>query len=231
MLAGSFSLATAARVRALTGVVFHSVPGAYFDLVERKTEDHGWTFKFTGEKKKYLNLGSYNYLGFAESEGPCAQDSIRATEQYGVSCCSPRSELGTTKLHEELESLVAQFVHKPAALTFGMGFATNATNMPLFVGKGCLIISDAFNHTSLVLGARLSGAKIRVFKHNGGCPSRLAREPRLRHPGLCFASARHTSGEQMGWPTVPWSRCMAAFLARPLSASFSPTISPCTAIV
>lgn len=48
-----------------------------------------------------------------------------------------------------------------------MGFATNAGNIPTLVGKGSLIISDELNHTSLILGARLSGAKIKVFKHNG----------------------------------------------------------------
>ena len=154
------------RIRDAWNRPIASVPGAYFQLMERTTDDYGWSFKMTGETKRYLNLGSYNYLGFAESEGPCADASIGATETYGVSCCSPRSELGTTKLHEELETLVASFVGKEAAITFGMGFATNATNMPVFVGKGCLIVSDALNHTSLVLGARLSGAKIRVFKHN-----------------------------------------------------------------
>ena len=52
-------------------------------------------------------------------------------------------------------------------MTFGMGFATNSTNIPTLVGKGDLIVSDELNHASLVLGARLSGAKIKVFKHNG----------------------------------------------------------------
>ena len=52
-------------------------------------------------------------------------------------------------------------------MVFGMGFATNAANIPTLVGKGDLIISDELNHASLVLGARLSGAKIKVFKHNG----------------------------------------------------------------
>jgi hypothetical protein len=33
--------------------------------------------------------------------------------------------------------------------------------------KGCLILSDELNHTSLVLGSRLSGAIIKVYKHNG----------------------------------------------------------------
>ena len=52
-------------------------------------------------------------------------------------------------------------------MVFGMGFATNSANIPTLVGKGDLIISDELNHTSLILGARLSGAKIKVFKHNG----------------------------------------------------------------
>ena len=52
-------------------------------------------------------------------------------------------------------------------MVFGMGFATNSANIPTLVGKGDLIISDKLNHTSLVLGARLSGAKIKVFQHNG----------------------------------------------------------------
>ena len=75
--------------------------------------------------------------------------------------------LGTLAIHNELEVLVARFVGKPAAMVFGMGFATNSANIPTLVGKGDLIISDELNHASLVLGARLSGAKIKVFKHNG----------------------------------------------------------------
>ncbi|KAK6301384.1 hypothetical protein J4Q44_G00274370 [Coregonus suidteri] len=51
-------------------------------------------------------------------------------------------------------------------MALGMGFATNSMNIPALVGKGCLILSDELNHTSLILGARLSGATIRVFKHN-----------------------------------------------------------------
>jgi len=45
------------------------VPGAEIELIERKTEDFNWTFKETGRKFKALNMGSYNYLGFAENSG------------------------------------------------------------------------------------------------------------------------------------------------------------------
>ena len=44
-------------------------------------------------------------------------------------------DTGTLDIHKELESLVAEFVGKPAALVFGMGFATNSTNIPALVKK------------------------------------------------------------------------------------------------
>ncbi|POI32576.1 hypothetical protein CIB84_003672, partial [Bambusicola thoracicus] len=72
----------------------------------------------------------------------------------------------TLDKHVELENLVAKFLGVEDAMVFGMGFATNSMNIPALVGKGCLILSDELNHTSLVLGARLSGATIRIFKHN-----------------------------------------------------------------
>ncbi|XP_067901751.1 serine palmitoyltransferase 3 [Heterodontus francisci] len=81
----------------------------------------------------------------------------------------PERELepsGNLDKHIQLEDLVAQFLGVEAAMTFGMGFATNSMNIPALVGKGCLILSDELNHTSLILGARLSGSAIRVFKHN-----------------------------------------------------------------
>ena len=61
---------------------------------------------------------------------------------------------------------MAEFLGTESAIVFGMGFATNSTNIPNLVKKGCLILSDELNHVSLVLGSRLSGASVKVFKHN-----------------------------------------------------------------
>lgn len=50
--------------------------------------------RYTGLEKKCLNLGSYNYLGFAEASGPCAEESIESIKKYACSLCSTRQELG-----------------------------------------------------------------------------------------------------------------------------------------
>lgn len=120
-----------------------------------------------GTTNTVLNLSSYNYLGFAQSEGQCADDVDVATKQYRVGMAAPRFEGGTNDLHVKLEKLVARFVGKEDSIVISMGFATNSTTLPALVEKGSLIISDELNHSSLVFGARLSKATIRIFKHNG----------------------------------------------------------------
>lgn len=143
-----------------------TVPGAEIDILERVSPDHGWTYKLTGNKIRVMNFGSYNYLGFGENTGKCTDDVEAIIGTHGVGSCASRHGLGYLDIHRELDLLVADFLGTEAAVTFPMGFATNSMNMPCLVSKGCLIISDELNHASLVLGARLSGASIRVFKHN-----------------------------------------------------------------
>jgi serine palmitoyltransferase len=135
-------------------------------LLERVSYDFNRTFRLTGKVTETLNLASYNYLGFAQKSGPCADAVEQATLINGIASPSPRAEAGTTQLHIDLERLVARFVGKEDAMVVSMGFATNSTTIPALVGKGCLIISDEMNHSSIVFGARLSGAAVRVFKHN-----------------------------------------------------------------
>ncbi|TNM95176.1 hypothetical protein fugu_017935 [Takifugu bimaculatus] len=144
-----------------------SVPGAKMDVMERVSHDYNWTFEHTGKVvKDVINMGSYNYLGFAENTGACADAAVECTKKYGAGVSSTRSEIGNLDIHEELEQLVARFLGVESSMAFGMGFATNSMNIPALTGKGCLILSDELNHASLVLGARLSGSTIRVFKHN-----------------------------------------------------------------
>lgn len=144
-----------------------SAPGALFDVMERVSDDYNWTFRFTGRViKDVINMGSYNFLGLAAKYNESMRTIKDVLEVYGTGVASTRHEMGTLDKHKELEDLVAKFLNVEAAMVFGMGFATNSMNIPALVGKGCLILSDELNHTSLVLGARLSGATIRIFKHN-----------------------------------------------------------------
>uniref|UniRef100_A0A8C0D5K8 Serine palmitoyltransferase long chain base subunit 3 n=1 Tax=Balaenoptera musculus TaxID=9771 RepID=A0A8C0D5K8_BALMU len=144
-----------------------SAPGALFDVMERVSDDYNWTFRFTGRIiKDVINMGSYNFLGLAAKYDESMKTVKDALETYGLGVGSTRHEMGTLDKHKELEDLVAKFLNVEAAMVFGMGFATNSMNIPALVGKGCLILSDELNHASLVLGARLSGATIRIFKHN-----------------------------------------------------------------
>lgn len=62
--------------------------------------------------------------------------------------------------------MTAQFVGVEDAIVFGMGFATNSLNLPSLLSPGCLVLSDEKNHASIILGLRLSGAKIKVYSHN-----------------------------------------------------------------
>ncbi|KAK4999918.1 serine palmitoyltransferase component [Elasticomyces elasticus] len=142
------------------------VPGRFITLLDRTSDDHNISFKLTGTTTETLNMSSYNYLGFAQSEGECADAVEAATRKYGVSFASTRGDAGTSELHLDVEDLIAKFVGKESAMIFSMGFVTNATAFPALVGKGSLIISDQLNHSSIRFGSRLSGAVIDMFKHN-----------------------------------------------------------------
>lgn len=148
-----------------------SAPDAWIDVTERASNDNNKTLFRTGKTHRCLNLGSYNYLGFASADEYCTPRVIESLKRFSPSTCSSRVDAGTTVLHKELEELVASFVGKPAAMVYGMGFATNSTTIPALIGKGGLIVSDSLNHSSIVAGARASGSRITVFQHN--TPSHL----------------------------------------------------------
>ena len=144
-----------------------SVPGAKVDIMEIKSEDHNWSFAVQKDQvSEFINFGSYNYLGFAENMGPVTESAIDSATREGLTNCSPRQELGSLQIHQELEETVAEFLGTEDAITVGMGFATNTLNMPTLWSKGTLVLSDEKNHASLILGLRLSGAVVKVFKHN-----------------------------------------------------------------
>ncbi|PIA41872.1 hypothetical protein AQUCO_02100003v1 [Aquilegia coerulea] len=177
------------RIQDCFGRPISSAPDAWIDVVERYSNDNNKTLQRTTDINKCLNLGSYNYLGFASADEYCTPRVIESLKKFSPSTCSTRVDGGTTILHTELEECVARFVGKPAAIVLGMGYVSNSAILPVLIGKGGLIVSDSLNHNSIVNGARGSGATVRVFQHN--TPSHLEEvlreqiaegQPRTRRP-------------------------------------------------
>lgn len=130
-------------------------------------DNHGSENQSGRVARSCLNLGSYNYLGFADDwRITCRDDVVASLSDLPISNSSCRNEFGTTKLHREVEKVVARFLKKEDALALNMGFNTNCTTIPALTSRGDLLISDELNHTSIVNGARASGAAIRIFRHN-----------------------------------------------------------------
>ncbi|EPS93427.1 hypothetical protein FOMPIDRAFT_59901 [Fomitopsis schrenkii] len=142
------------------------VPGRTIVLLDRYSPDYNVTMIPSGTRSRGLNISSYNYLGFAQTRGGCADAVEACINRYGVSACGTRLEGGSLDLHPQTEALVARFVGQEDSMLCSMGFATNSTVIPALVGKGSLVISDELNHASIRFGVRLSGANVRTFKHN-----------------------------------------------------------------
>jgi glycine C-acetyltransferase len=114
--------------------------------------------------REVINLASNNYLGLI-SDKRLRKASIEAIRKYGVGAGAVRTISGTMKLHMDLEEQIAKFKNVEACVVFQSGFTANAGTVSAVLGKEDLIISDELNHASIIDGARLSKATIKVFKH------------------------------------------------------------------
>ena len=118
----------------------------------------------TYDGKKVINLASNNYLGLT-AHPKLREAAIAAIKQYGVGSGAVRTIAGTMKIHMELEEKIARFKNVEACVVFQSGFTANAGTVSSILGKEDFIISDELNHASIIDGARLSRAKIKVFRH------------------------------------------------------------------
>jgi glycine C-acetyltransferase len=118
----------------------------------------------TYDGKKVINLASNNYLALCDHP-KLREAAIQAIKDYGVGSGAVRTIAGTMKIHMELEEKIAQFKNVEACVVFQSGFTANAGTVSAILGKEDFIISDELNHASIIDGARLSRAKIKVFRH------------------------------------------------------------------
>jgi glycine C-acetyltransferase len=114
--------------------------------------------------REVINLASNNYLGLTTHKA-LRKASLDAVKRYGVGAGAVRTIAGTMKMHMELEEQIAHFKNVEACVVFQSGFTANAGTVSAVLGKEDLIISDELNHASIIDGARLSKATIKVFKH------------------------------------------------------------------
>lgn len=89
-----------------------------------------------------------------------------AAEQYGVGAGASRLITGDCPLNSVLERRLAAMKGTEACLVFGSGYLANVGTIPALVGKADTILLDELSHACMHAGARLSGAQIRIFRHN-----------------------------------------------------------------
>jgi len=119
----------------------------------------------TSEGTPLVNFSSNDYLGLAAH--PILREAAKACiDQWGVGAGASRLVCGNLGPHAQLERDLAAFKRAPAALAFSSGYATAVGALTALAGPEDVIILDKLAHASLIDGARLSRATLRVFPHN-----------------------------------------------------------------
>jgi glycine C-acetyltransferase len=135
--------------------------------------------------RKVINLASNNYLGLT-THPKLREAALAAIRKYGVGSGAVRTIAGTMRIHMELEERIARFKNVEACVVFQSGFTANAGTVSSILGKDDFIVSDELNHASIIDGARLSRAKILVFRHKD-----------LAHAEEQLASVKHQPGHKL----------------------------------
>ena len=117
------------------------------------------------EGREVLNFSSNDYLGLANHPA-LKEAAVQAIKNFGTGAGAARLISGSQSPHHELENALADFKGTEDALAFSSGYAAALGTIPALVGTGDVVVLDKLVHASLVDAAKLSGAKLRVSKHN-----------------------------------------------------------------
>lgn len=117
------------------------------------------------EGRETIMLGSNNYLGLTGDER-VKQAARDALETYGTGVTGSRLLNGTTPLHVELERELAEWMGEGDAIVFSTGYQSNLGTIGTILEPGDTVVVDSGDHASILDGCRLSGAKLRPFRHN-----------------------------------------------------------------
>jgi len=115
--------------------------------------------------RHFINFSSNDYLGLA-NDPRLREAAASAIDEFGVGAGASRLISGTQSPHLRLERALAKWKGTEAALCFSSGYAAALGTIPALVTKNDVILLDKLCHASLIDGAKLSGAVLRVFPHN-----------------------------------------------------------------
>lgn len=115
--------------------------------------------------EQLINFSSNDYLGLAGDPRLVAAVNS-AMDQYGWGSAASPLITGHSGLHRDLEIALAEFERSEAAVLFPTGFAANVGVLTALADEKTVIYSDAKNHASIIDGCRLSGASVKVYRHN-----------------------------------------------------------------
>ena len=116
------------------------------------------------EGRTYIALGLNDYLGLASDPRVIAAAQA-ALATFGAGARASRHVGGDTQVHRELEEELADLKSAESSLLYASGYAANLGVVSALPGRGDTVCSDELNHASIVDGARLSRAKISVYRH------------------------------------------------------------------
>jgi len=137
--------------------------GGYYPYYYPISSEHGAEVVVDG--KRMIMMGRNDYLGLA-AHPKVKEAATAATAKYGTSCTASRFVSGTLDLHCELEDKIAEFLNKEAALVFTTGMQANLGAISCLAGANDILITDKYDHASIIDGCRLSLGHMRRFKHN-----------------------------------------------------------------
>ncbi|MCF7220739.1 amino acid adenylation domain-containing protein [Marilutibacter chinensis] len=184
-------------IRALKSLLTRSGREPYSKLVRTGSGHKGTVADVhTGEEHEAIIWSTNLYLGLNRDKD-VIQEARSALERFGTGMGTSPTASGMTDLHLQFEKEFAELVGKPAGCLFSTGFTANLGVIAGMVGDKDVVVMDQLCHASIVDGARLSGARIRTFKHNDASDlqSVLEAEASPYHTTLVVLEGVYSMGE------------------------------------
>ena len=126
-----------------------------------------------GESHALLNFSSYNYLGLAASD-VAVEAVTEAVRKYGLGASGGPILSGVFDIHRELETELARFKNKEAAILYPSGYSANVGIISALMRSGDHIFADQYSHASILDGTVLAKSRTVLFRHNN--PADLERK-------------------------------------------------------